>query len=819
MLKLRAPIKTSIKTDMLSSQESFYERIRGNYMLTGSNIDETDLLHVVTQPPQLFLMNGGMTGIVNSTNVENNQIRKVGIINNLINRITISADAGLSYQDNVFITNILHKLGIKNEKKFMKEVYKNTEEIKQKNELVELYWENLNEIRSLVNEYSEENEYKIKSESEVLNANVLHLHEEVNRRLQTAAIYQILRNFYANMEEPRTVSGTEYRITQQERFAKEVLLNRLRETAREETQPLIYRQENIYEGDEGDRTDITVQDITERISSAVLLDMITNVYEDTYERLDKTVHNWLSTEDVYYGAAENTLYRIENNTAYLQYLHEQSLKNEEGDNYNTEEINILRQLLTIWNSSDMRIQQSIGGNIYEDNSENIRNLGDILSEQTDQNFENAEMEFVTNEGDVNEENVTNEKRDELTEKIYQTYQQNIARNERYMQNLKNIMQQYERPAETESPRERMMRESRLALEHPEQFMEEYRQEQKAEAERLEIISRETEKLLPPIQQVTHELIREYLQAPERFRYSERMSVNNMGLLMRDIYEAQRQERIEAGEESPETGNELTLERPEAEVVYQPIYRPQEKSGSQSGAYPAVTGRYEPAGSDNYYETLLQNIYPVYQSEIIFRNADTTIEMLAEAVKEHSEELEKNAEERQKARIAAEAVKESETRVEKSFTSVFENERVLRESELEFADRTSIVNNITRNIILRMVERNFRTPEPGETFETENATIVHRIQETSVSEETIENLREEMKRIEETNRTTGERVQNIETQNRTVVNSVTNETVEINTEKIQNIVNSQVRAQIDSISDKVYGRIERQLRNEQRRRGL
>ena len=158
----------------------------------------------------------------------------------------------------------------------------------------------------------------------------------------------------------------------------------------------------------------------------------------------------------------------------------------------------------------MRIQQSIGGNIYEDNSENIRNLGDILSEQTDQNFENAEMEFVTNEGDVNEENVTNEKHDELTEKIYQTYQQNIARNERYMQNLKNIMQQYERPAETESPRERMMRESRLALEHPEQFMEEYRQEQKAEAERLEIISRETEKLLPPIQQVTHELIREYL---------------------------------------------------------------------------------------------------------------------------------------------------------------------------------------------------------------------------------------------------------------------------------------------------------------------
>ena len=123
------------------------------------------------------------------------------------------------------------------------------------------------------------------------------------------------------------------------------------------------------------------------------------------------------------------------------------------------------------------------------------------------------------------------------------------------------------------------------------------------------------------------------------------------------------------------------------------------------------------------------------------------------------------------------------------------------------------------MIYRLVERSLRTPEPEERFENETTSIIHRVKETSVSEETIENLREEMKRIEETNRTTDEKIQTIETQNRTVVNNVSNETVEMNTEKIETLINNRVRAQLDAISDKVYGRIERQLRNEQRRRGL
>jgi hypothetical protein len=53
----------------------------------------------------------------------------------------------------------------------------------------------------------------------------------------------------------------------------------------------------------------------------------------------------------------------------------------------------------------------------------------------------------------------------------------------------------------------------------------------------------------------------------------------------------------------------------------------------------------------------------------------------------------------------------------------------------------------------------------------------------------------------------------------VVNNITSETVENNTREIENMVNRQLRTQLDTISDRVYNRIEKQLKNEQRRRGL
>ena len=211
MLTIKAPIEIAYRNDLTASGDAFCEKIRGNYLQLGHYVDDADLMHLVTQPPQVFLMNGGMTSFTDNTSVENTQIRKVEVINNLVNRILVSADASLSYQDKVYITNVLHQLGIRDERKFMNEVYRLTKQTREQNETINLYWDNLTEIRSLVEEYAEETQVQVRSDKEIFDQEVLHLHEEVNRRLQTASIYQILRNFYESREGEKTVTNAEYR--------------------------------------------------------------------------------------------------------------------------------------------------------------------------------------------------------------------------------------------------------------------------------------------------------------------------------------------------------------------------------------------------------------------------------------------------------------------------------------------------------------------------------------------------------------------------------------------------------------------------------
>lgn len=819
MLKIREPIKTSLRPGILAAKDGFTERIKGNYMQLGEYVDETDLLHLVTQPPEVFVMNGGMTGIINNSNVENNQIRKVNVVNNLVNRIMISADAPLSYQDNVYITNILHKLGIRDEKKFLNEVYSYTENLKQQDEMINLYWENLNEIRSLVEEYTENNNIESKSETKVFNENVLHLHEEVNRRLQSAAIYQILQNFYENNSEPGVVSETEYRHTEFERFARQTLLTRLRESARNETQPLVYRHENIYEGDIAGDTLISEQEITERINSAVLLELIEKVYESSYSRSDRDNRTWLSTENVYYGGADNTLFRIENNTAYLQYLHEQYVKNEErGDNYSAE-LNIVRQLLAISENTDLRLQISQSGNLYESRGGDTADISETDINIEGDTFESAEMTLAPGDTVDNSTEINTEQRDEFTEAIYQTYQQNIARNERYMQSLKNILNENAPAPQTQSPAERTMKESRLSLEHPEQFKKQFEEEEKREAERLETIRTETEKLLPQTMQVTNRLIREYIAAPERFYMSERISEGNMGLLLRDIQEAESEEVISHGstdrrENSESRGEEGTLAGENTPTVYPPS-----TDTTVPSSYPSVIGNYTPNVTDGYNETFLQNIFPVFARETYFRDRETTVEVIAREVKERTERIIKeNAQTAESGEAITLSNAAGET-AETVYTPVRDiNVRAANE-RFVYGLENILVNNIIRRMTERLTERQFSQRVISEGFEAEQIPIVHRSQQTFVSEEQLEDIRQEVKRIEETQRQTTEKSRVFETENRTVINSVSNETIEQNAEQIRNIVNRSVRAQIDSISDKVYGRIERQLRNEQRRRGL
>ena len=52
MITIKAPIDLSIRTDYLQENDTFAERITGNYELMGLEIGEEELLHMVSAPPE-----------------------------------------------------------------------------------------------------------------------------------------------------------------------------------------------------------------------------------------------------------------------------------------------------------------------------------------------------------------------------------------------------------------------------------------------------------------------------------------------------------------------------------------------------------------------------------------------------------------------------------------------------------------------------------------------------------------------------------------------------------------------------------------------
>ena len=155
MLTVKAPIELKCQAPVVSSWEGFYHKISGNYQLMSSRIEQEDLLHLLSVPPEIYIGEGGMTSLVNNTRIQNNQETKLEIVNNLLNRIVLTDNVNMTYQDRTYITEVLNKLGIQNVSQFMSQVTRLKQKTQNTEQLISLYWNHLEELNQVVQEYSQ----------------------------------------------------------------------------------------------------------------------------------------------------------------------------------------------------------------------------------------------------------------------------------------------------------------------------------------------------------------------------------------------------------------------------------------------------------------------------------------------------------------------------------------------------------------------------------------------------------------------------------------------------------------------------------------
>ena len=580
MLKIKAPIELRCGTDVTTVGDSFGERIRGNYGVMGVGLSQEELMHLVSRPPEIYLAEGGITNLVSEANIENRQVNKVEIINNFLNRVLVNTDAHLTYQDRVFITNVLNQLGIKDERYFMHQVQQIKQEINNTDELVNLYWNNLTHLESLVNDYREgDTNTNINQESS--EKTEFYLHESIMNRLMTGSLYKIVQNFSEHTAGDTTITREEYQISEQNRVTQNILLNRLQNLVRHESFPLTYRHENVYEETIGGDTEITEETVNSKVNSAVLLNLIDNLYQNRHESFIKGGDKLFRMESAFYEGADNTIQRITENVEQHFVTNNALFNTEERVEQLTDEIDIINNILSESHTEQLRLLTDADYRQYRNTnyrSGDVANLTHATFNISQDNIEAAEGDNVTvkgdtvNQGDMvtNIENVivhadNNTSRIENTDieieninrELTLINEQNLARNEEYIQNLNRITKEIKTPT-YEGDRKRTVSDSLKALESPMEFLREVKEENETRKNAEALREEAMREALPDKESVTTRLLKEYLERPEVFRDRRIVTENNLTQLMADINRVERENRIVEEKE--------TIERVEKETV-------------------------------------------------------------------------------------------------------------------------------------------------------------------------------------------------------------------------------------------------------------
>lgn len=314
MLKLLAPIEITAKTTIVNDNESFTHSIMAGYDLMKTRLEKTDLLHVVNTPPEVYIAEGdGFTSILNQNSSNQVNYEKIEIINNLMNSIVNSASVDLTYQMRTFVTDALYKLGIRDDRKFMKSFYEIVNEYKEKNKLVDMFFSENTEVENIRNSLTELiNNREMSDNRRFEKTENLNLYESIFNRLQTGAIYQIVSNF-AHTQETNQISAEEFLVSEQNNTALNMLINNIAQSAEFKSPEIIYNYENEYEQEYAEGN-VTNEQNTSLVTSAVFLDMIRNLYNTGYDRFSTSSNTYYDFTSTIYNSSNNTFHRLYNET-------------------------------------------------------------------------------------------------------------------------------------------------------------------------------------------------------------------------------------------------------------------------------------------------------------------------------------------------------------------------------------------------------------------------------------------------------------------------------------------------------------------------
>lgn len=350
MLTIKTNIDYKSLTPICSTKNALCEKILGDYELIKADFVPEELLHLMTQSPDVYYQEGQISNILNDNRVVTQQSIKVDVINNMLNRLMMTAVDKSSYRDTVYIENVLRKLGITDVNEFVTQVRNLTLEDKHTEKLLNLYYNNIDELRTVVSTVAQDRKQQKQEQHDEQDRETtfpLTIHNEIFNRLDTAMIYSELSDIYKQFPAATgDVRPESFAMAEQEKTSRNLILNSFRNYVRAENMPLTYRNYNIYEEGDNIRNESKGDNVVNRVTGAVLLNHIDKLISMGINNQHINGDEWFDFSKTFVNSSVNTLERLKESGEYSVNnelsLYESSTVNNVR---NESEISLLTQLV------------------------------------------------------------------------------------------------------------------------------------------------------------------------------------------------------------------------------------------------------------------------------------------------------------------------------------------------------------------------------------------------------------------------------------------------------------------------------------------
>lgn len=318
MLTIRDTIQLHIGNEILTTgSESFSRRIGSNYDLLQGGYSAKNLLFLLTAPQELPEEEGNMTTLVSQQNETNIQSITMDVVNNVINRIMLDGTSQFTYQDQIYISSVLQKLGISNMEQFMQQVRQLRTENEMTYELGQTYRSEV--LRLLTREKQGEGDLPIPIPAASKDENAPQVSDprvsmslQILKRLGTSKIYQLIHHLQRNWRAGSNVfRQNEFHISEQLRFSNQVTLAENKQQIYTHSDVHLLHHLNQYETSLLMEAPKSEDEVFMQAAAAALVTAVDQTVVEVLNRPQIRNGSWLHLENAISQTAQQTIARYE----------------------------------------------------------------------------------------------------------------------------------------------------------------------------------------------------------------------------------------------------------------------------------------------------------------------------------------------------------------------------------------------------------------------------------------------------------------------------------------------------------------------------